>query len=91
MSPRKGAGTPTRITASFTVDLVHLLDDWGKRNNMKTRSEALRAIVAWAFAQPNVRDRAFSAAYQQALAELRQLGHEILSSTVDALRKRIGR
>lgn len=86
--PRKGAGIPTRITASFDRDTAALVDAWGRANGMRTQSEALRSLVAIALEQ-NPADRAFAAAYQQNLAELRAMGREVLIESAEAVAARI--
>jgi hypothetical protein len=89
-SGRKKEGrVATRITASFDVRLVRALDTYGTQIGARSRSEALRAVVVAAFSKPQ--DAAFAAAYQQALAELRQLTRKALIDAVDALTREASR
>jgi hypothetical protein len=82
------------MTCSFDSRMAQAIDDWAARNKLRSRSEAMRALIAATLsnqcpncgAMPMFRadGPAFAAAYQQALAELREKNREAL---VEAIQK----
>lgn len=80
-----------RITARFDVDTHAAAMAWGASRGMATGSEALRGLVAEGLSRPQdpVQVRAYRAAYEQGLAEVRQATRQILIDVVAKLKGRV--
>jgi hypothetical protein len=76
-----------RITTRFDASTNTRILEWGRAHGARTLAEALRMIVTYTIAKPP--DRAFAAAYQQNLAELRSLTREALLNTINEIGERV--
>jgi hypothetical protein len=72
-----------RINTSFSRDMYEHVQRWGTTAGIPTLAEAVRALVSSALAAGP--DRAFTAAYQQILADLRFRMRWLLRKAVDEL------
>lgn len=77
----------TRINTGFDERTVAEIDAWAKEHGLDNRAQAVRALTIYALSEP--RDRAFRAAFEQALADLRQTIGTVLRETMDVVTKRI--
>jgi hypothetical protein len=79
-----------RITTSLAPDTHKAVLKWGRDRGMSEPAEIMRALIAAALSDPGLQSaaRAFAAAREQYLAELRQEGREILQQVAGRLRKR---
>ena len=87
------------MTASFDIRMAEAIDAWARRNGMRSRSEAMRTLIAATLsnqcpncgAMPTFRadGPAFGAAYQQHLAELREKGRRALIEAMNNVSREV--
>lgn len=66
-----------RITTSLSPETRAALLRWGQRQGLSTVAEITRAFIAAHLAGGGLDERAFRAAREQALAELREASHRL--------------
>jgi hypothetical protein len=75
-----------RITTRFTAETMAQVVSWGRERGIRYPSQALRALAMEAINRDRpIEARAWQAAYEQALAELRQMSRQALIDAAERL------
>jgi alkyl hydroperoxide reductase subunit AhpC len=83
MTPKDTKRTTTRITFSVTPEMALAVEEYQRRYNARSPSEAVRMMVSFALSQPH--DRALMMAYQQVRADLWSVARKSFQAAFDTI------